>query len=103
MQAMIELTTKFAIVGLLPPDARWPAFLTLAVTLPSLTLLSYQATRIRPGAATMLTAVVVFAVVLQLTVKRRHGMTFWTQLATLFVGPSMAFMGGVLSLKARHS
>jgi hypothetical protein len=101
IQAMIELTTKFAIVGLFHPDARWPAFITLMVTLPSLTLLSYLAARIRPGAATMLTAIIVFAVVLQLVVKDDHGMTFWAQLATLFVGPSVAFTGGVLSLRTR--
>jgi hypothetical protein len=101
VQAMIELTTKFAVVGLFPSDSRWPAILTLAVTLPSLALLSYMATRIRSGAATMLTVVVVFAVVVQLAVKDGFGMTMWSQLATLVVGPSMAFTGGVLSMKTR--
>jgi hypothetical protein len=103
VQAMIELTAKFAIVGLFPPDARWPAVLTLVVTLPSLMLLSFLATRIRPGAATMLTALIVLAVVIQLTVKNGLGLTFWTRFASLFVGPSIAFTGGVLSLKTRRS
>lgn len=103
VQAMIELATKFAILSLFPPDAWWPAVVTLVVTLPSLAFLSYLATRICPGAATMLTALVAIAVVIQLIVKNGHGMTFWTQLAALFVGPSMAFTGGVLSLKTRRS
>jgi hypothetical protein len=103
VQAMIELTTKFAIVRLFPLDARWPAVLTLVITLPSLALLSYLATRIRPGAATMLTALIILAVVIQLTVKNGPGMTSWTRFAALFVGPSTAFTGGVLSLKTRRS
>jgi hypothetical protein len=103
MQAVIEVTTKFATLELSPPNAPWPPVLTLVVTLPSLTLLSYLATRIRPGAATALTAIVVVAVVVQLIVKAGHDMPFWTQLVALVVGPSAAFTGGVLSLKTRHS
>ena len=104
MQAAIEVTTGFAVHELFPPDAPWPAFLALIVTLPSLTLLSYQATRIRPGAGTALAAVAAFAIVVQLLLaaKAGRGIPLGTQLASLVVGPSMAFMGGVLSLNTRH-
>ena len=102
MQAMVELSTKFAIVDLVPQVAAGPAVLTLVVTLPSLMFLSYLASRIRPGAGTVLTAVIVFAVVAQLLVKDGHGLTIWMRLATLVVGPSVAFTGSVLSLKMRH-
>lgn len=51
----------------------------------------------------MLTAVIVFAVVVQLTVKNGPAMTFWTRFAALFLGPSIAFTGGVLSLKTQRS
>jgi hypothetical protein len=77
--------------------------LTLIVTIPSLTFLSYQATRIRPGAATALAAVAAFAVVVQLLLaaKAGQGMPLGT-LAALVVGPSMALTGGLLALKSHQ-
>jgi len=102
VQAAVELATKVAMSAVVTPDTRLPAILTLAVTLPTLVLLSYVAARIRPGGATMLTAVILVAVVLQLAVKTNAGLPVWNQIAALVVAPSAAFAGGILSLRARH-
>jgi hypothetical protein len=47
--------------------------LTLSVTLPSFTFLSYRANRMRPGAATALAAIGTFAVGLQLVLAATMG------------------------------
>jgi hypothetical protein len=101
VQAIVELTTKFAISAVVMPDTRLPAILTLFVTLPTLVFLSYVAARIRPGGATMLTALILIAVLLQLGLKTNAGLPVWTQIAALVVGPSAALTGGILSLKVR--
>jgi hypothetical protein len=103
IQAAVEVTTGFAAHELSPPEAKWPGVLTLAVTLPSLTLLSYQATRLRSGAATALPAVALLAIVVQLLLGAKAGrvMPLGT-LAALVVGPSVAFTGGFLALKRRQ-
>lgn len=103
VQALVELTTKLALVDLLPAGARSLDFLTLLVTLPSFTILSYLATRVFPGAATMLAGIVLFAVFLQVAVQDGQGMTIWTQLSALCAGPSMAFTGGVFARRTRRS
>jgi hypothetical protein len=101
VQAAVELTTKFAISAVVVPDTGLPAILTLFVTLPTLVFLSYLAARIRPGGATMLTALILIAVVLQLVLKTNAGLPVSNQIAALVVGPSAAFTGGILSLRAR--
>jgi len=102
LQAGIEVTIKLAVLTF-GAGAPWPAALSLLVTLPSLTLLSYVATRMRPGAATAMAAVIVFVVLVQLSVKVGSGLPFGTQMAALVIGPTMAFTGGVLSLRTRRS
>lgn len=69
VQAIVELTTKSAISTVFAHDARLPAVLALLVTIPTLVLVSYLATRIRPGAAAVLTALIVIAVLVQLVVR----------------------------------
>lgn len=103
MQAAIELTTGFAVHELSPPDAQWPGVLTLVVTLPSLILLSYHATRIRPGASAALATVAAFAILVQLLLAEGAGRGMpLGSLSGLVVGPSMAFTGGFLALKQRQ-
>jgi len=101
VQAAVELATKVAMSAAVTPDTRLPAILTLVVTLPTLVFLSYLAARIRPGGATMLAALILIAVFLQLALKTNAGLPVWNQIAALVVGPSAAFAGGVLLLKAR--
>jgi hypothetical protein len=97
VQAIVELTSKLAISSLFAPDAGLGP-LTLMVTLPTLVLVSYFAARIRPGAAIVMAALVVVAVVVQLAVKGDQ-LPIGGQIAALFIGPMAAFSGGVLSLK----
>ena len=104
MQAGVEVTTGLAVRRLSPPDAVGSVVLALVVTLPSLMFLSYLATRIRPGAATAVPAVAAVAIFVQLLLTTSAGrdLPLGVQVASLFVGPSIAFMGGVLSLKTRR-
>jgi hypothetical protein len=102
VQAAIEFATKFAMSAVVAPDTRLPAILTLVVSLPTLVLLSFLAARIRPGGATMLTTVILAAIVFQLAVKTNAGLPVWNQIAALVVAPSAAFAGGILSLKVRQ-
>jgi hypothetical protein len=100
IQAAIEVTTGAAVHELSPPDARWPAALALVVTLTSLTLLSYQATKIRPGAAIALASVAALALVVQLLLAAQSGRGLpWKTLAALVVVPAVVITGGVLSRK----
>lgn len=104
IQASVEVTTGLAVRQLSPPDAQWSVVLALAVTLPSLMFLSYQATRICPGAATAVPAVAAFAILVQLvlTASADREIPLGVQVASLVVGPSIAFMGGALSLKTHY-
>jgi hypothetical protein len=101
-QAAIEVTTRFAMYQLPLPDAWW-APLSLVVTLPCLMFLGYRATRVRPGAATALPAVIAFGIVMQLLLAAwaDAGIPLATQVASLVVAPSVALAGGVLSLKTQ--
>ena len=102
-QATIELTLKFALSSLFGPDWSQAMLATGVITLGSLGALTFLATRIRPGAATVLTATVLVAISVQLIVKSGIGLSTWTQLATLFLAPSVVFAAGVLSLRTRRT
>jgi hypothetical protein len=103
LQAGIEIAAGVTAHRLSPPDAQWPAILTLGVTLPSLTLVSYQANRIRPGAATALAAIGVLAVGAQLILATAtgHGLLPGT-VAALVVVPATVLTAGSWGLRARH-
>lgn len=98
VQAMVELGGKFLTLTLVGADSGSAAVLSWIVGLPSLVFVSYLAARIRPGAATVLTAIVVIAVVVQLML-RAHDLPLWKQIAALLIGPTAAFAGGVISLR----
>ena len=77
--------------------------LTLSVTLPSLTLLSYQASRMCPGAATALAAIGIFAVGLQLVLAATMGRGLPPgKMAALVVVPWVALKGGFWGLRTDH-
>lgn len=103
MQAVVELGAGFAVHGLSPTGAQWPAAASLVVTLPALVGLSYRASRIRPGASIVLAMVAAVAIAAQalLTVGAGRGLPL-TTLAGLFVCPTMALTGGFLALRPRH-
>jgi hypothetical protein len=98
VQALIELGAKFAISDLAALDRSVVGILSWMVGFPSRIFVSYLAARIRPGAATMLTAIIVIAIVIQLFLKG-HDMPFWKQVAALFLAPTAAFAGGVIILR----
>lgn len=103
LQAAIELTAGFAAYEWTPPDAQWPTTLTLVVTLPSLTLLSYKATLIRPGASTAFAAVGTLAIGVRLVLAAVAGreLPFGT-IAALVVVPVLVTGGGFFALRRSH-
>ena len=103
-QAAIELAAGFAVYRLSPPNAQWPGLLTLALTLPSLTFVSYRAARARQGAATMIAGVAIVALLGQLLFSTASGQGFpGGIMAALVVMPSLAMTGGSLALAQRRS
>jgi hypothetical protein len=100
VQAAIELGNKSAISALSAGDTQFIAVLSWVVGFPSLVLVSYFAARIRPGAAIILPAIIVIAVLLQLVLKASE-MPVSKQIAALFVGPIGALAGGAISLRRR--
>ena len=99
VQATIELAAGFTVYSMFPPDARWPRLLTTALTLPSLTFVSYRAARARPGAATVVAGLAVVTLLGQLLLAARAGGGMpGGLLAALVIVPSLALTGGSLAL-----
>jgi len=103
IQAVVELMTGYVVRALSPPDAQWASAVALAVTLTSLTLLSYGAANVRPGAAIALAGVAALALGIQLLLAAQsgRGMPLGTLVALVIV-PTMALTGGFLSLRGRR-
>ena len=98
-QAVIELAAGFAVYSVFPPDARWPSLMTVVLTLPSLTFVSYRATRARPGASTLVAGVGVVALLGQILLAAHAGRAVPVgMLAALMIVPSLALLGGSLAL-----
>lgn len=97
-QAAIELSTN-QVIGALVPKSDWVLVLTLTIVLPSLLGTSYVAARLRPGAATLQTVIVLLAASAQVVLKEGDGVPLWIRLSLLFVGPALTFAGGVLSVR----
>ena len=103
MQIAIEVTTGFAIHRFAPVDAQWPKVVVIVITLASLTCVSFEAARIRPGAATALAGLAVCFITFQLAVAAQVGRGLPVgMLAALVVAPVMALTGGFLSSRARQ-
>jgi hypothetical protein len=100
-QATLELGLKAAITTLTPYTAPI-GMASLAVTIPSFVLLSYGASRIRPGAGVLLALLVLIAVAIQLTAKVGGELPVWSRLAGLLLGTSAALTGGALSLRRQR-
>jgi hypothetical protein len=101
-QTAIEVTTGFAIHRFAPADALWPSIAALAVTLTSLALVSFKASRVRRGAATVLAGIAVGAVTLQLALVAQAGGELPAgTLAALIVAPGTVLAGGFLSSSSR--
>ena len=96
-QMAIEVTTGVAVYRFAPRDALWPAAIALIVTFTSLALVSFRASRIRPGAAIVLAGIAVCAITLQLALAAQAGRDLTGALVALVVAPAMALVGGFLS------
>jgi hypothetical protein len=102
-QALIELTLKNALVSMVRADGSWAMAFTNFAVLLSLGAITFVAARIRPGAASMLGAIVSLAVVIQLVAKSGSGVSPWLQVATLLLAPSIVLTAGALSLRTSRS
>jgi hypothetical protein len=102
-QAAIELVAARVAWGWRP--SHMPSVpLTLVITLPSFIWLSYQATRIRPGAGSALAAMAAAALSLRLWLAISSGLGMPGDiLLALVVAPSMALTGAFLALKDKRS
>lgn len=98
VQATVELSAKSAISSLAAIDMPVAAILSWMVGFPSLIFVSYLAARVRPGAAIVLTAIIVIVVIGQL-VGKGHSLPVWKQIAAVLIGPTAAFAGGVIALR----
>jgi hypothetical protein len=99
VQIAVEVTTGFAIYQFTPIDAMWPSVVAIVVTLTSLALVSYKASRIRRGAAIVLAGVAVCAVAVQLTLAAQAGpdLRSGTVIALIVVPGTILFAGSVSS------
>ena len=78
--------------------------MTLAVTLPSLMLLSYKATLVRPGASTVLAAVGMLAIGARLILDAVAGRELpLGTIAALVVVPALVTGGGFLAVRRGHN
>jgi hypothetical protein len=103
VQIAIEVSTGLAIRRFAPLDAQWPPVVAIVVTLASLIGVSFEAARIRPGAATAFAGLAVCAITFQLAVAAQAGSSLPVgMLAALVVAPGTALAGGFLSSKARR-
>ena len=68
-----------SVLSLLSHHAPLTAVASLLVTIPTLVFVSYLGTRIRPGAAIALTALIVLAIAVQLIMKTAIGMLCGTR------------------------
>lgn len=102
VQAGVEVATGFALTTVAPAHASWPAGVALVVTLLSLTVVSYQSTQMRPGAATLIALVAGLAISLRwLLSSPGRGVPIGMQFVLLLFVPSMALMGGALATRFR--
>jgi hypothetical protein len=102
VQAAIEVTTGLALHELVPSGALWASVLALALTLASLTWVSYLATRHRTGASVALAGVAVVTIALQLVMAAGTGKDLpLTTLTALGIAPATALVGGFLSSRTR--
>jgi hypothetical protein len=98
VQASIEEFAAAAIRRLLASDLPVTLLLGLAWVLSSLFCVSYLASRIRPGAGTLLTLIAIVAALAQWIVKGPVEFSLW-HLAAVIAAPSAAFAGAALSLR----
>jgi hypothetical protein len=96
-QAGVEVGIRVALTRLPAPEgnARW--LIASAIVLASLVVVSFASGRIRPGASSILTAVALIAVVLQLFLRNGAGLSLGRQLVAIVAGPSAVCAGGLLS------
>jgi hypothetical protein len=97
-QAVVEFVAASVAWELGAGRSRWFVPATLALTLPSLVWLSYQATRIRPAAGLALAAVAAVTIGLRLWLVARSGAGLPGRLlAALVAVPLLAVAGGFLA------
>jgi hypothetical protein len=102
LQIVVELITGLTVQRFAPLEVLWPSVVAGVVTLASLALVSFEASRIRRGAATVLAGVAVCAIALQLALASQAGRDLrGGALAALIVAPGMALTGGFLTSRTR--
>jgi hypothetical protein len=100
-QAGVELGIRAAITRLPPADGDARLLAATAMVLASLVVVSFASGRIRPGASSVLTAMALMAVVVQLFLRNGAGLSVGRQLVAIIAGPSAACVGGLLSWRGR--
>jgi hypothetical protein len=100
-QAGVELSLRAAIMHLPHSDGVLPLVVTSAIVLASLVFVSFASGQIRPGASSVLTAIALIAVGLQLLFRNGAGLSVARALFTIVAGPSAACVGGMLSWRVR--
>jgi hypothetical protein len=100
VQATIELIVGMALYRFAATSAPWPGVASVALTFSSLLVVSREAARLRPGAATVLAAVAAAAGTSRVLLgSSADGRTPFVMLVGLVVVPALAFAGGILALR----
>jgi hypothetical protein len=98
----VELGIRAAITHLPHTDGDLRLVVASALVLASFVVVSFASGRIRPGASSVLTAVALIAVGLQLLFRHGAGLlSVGRQLVSIVAGPSAACVGGMLSWRVR--
>jgi hypothetical protein len=101
-QAAVELTTALVVPGVFPDSAHGAAPVTLAVVLGSLVIVSWIASRVRPGAGTLLTLIASVAILARALRSGIEGVHFSHVLESASA-VSAALVGAALAVNVRPS
>jgi hypothetical protein len=101
VQAAVELTTAAVLAGVVSNNARAAVLCTLALVLGSLVVVSCVASRVRPGAGTLITLIASVAVLVQALHLGIDGIHLWYVLESASA-PSAALVGSVLGVNTHR-
>lgn len=103
LQASIEVATALVAYAWLGDRVQGLMPLTSLAILVSFALLTYHATRIRPGSVTMVPAVTLVLIGVRLLATHSgQAESLGTLFVSLMAAPSTAFIGGVVSVRRYH-
>ena len=102
IQMAVEMVTGFAVYYLTPRGAVWPSITAGVITVVSLALVSFKASQIRRGAATILAMIAVCAITMQLVLAAQARQDLPSEtVAALVVVPVVVLVGGSMSSRPR--